>query len=177
MTRKHGPLGGSGFPGLWGRTLFLVDIENMVGSCDLSYGDVARAQRRINAAVEPRPGDHMVIAASHHNALPMFYGWSGTAQRKARSGQDGADKALLEAVADVQWVAERYHRVVVASGDNAFAFAVAALKAAGVMVVVIRPDLGFSPAMARAAGPAVVSLGSALPTNVINLFSQSKDAA
>lgn len=177
MMRKHGPLGAPGVPGLCGRTLFLVDIENMVGSCDLSYGDVAQAQRRINGAVEPRPGDHTVIAASHHNALPMFYGWAGSAQRKVRSGQDGADKALLEAVADVQWIADRYQRVVVASGDNAFAFAVAALKTAGVTVIVIRPDLGFSPAMARAAGRSVVSLRSALPANVINLFSQSKDAA
>lgn len=177
MMRKHGPSGACGFPRLCGRTLFVVDIENMVGSHDLSQGDVSKAQRRINRAVEAFEGDHTVIAASHHNALAMFYGWAGSAQRLTRSGPDGADRALLESVADIQWVAERYQSVVVASGDHAFAFAVAALKAAGVAVIVIRPDLGFSPAMARAAAADVVSLGSALPANVINLFSQSKDAA
>lgn len=177
MTRKFNPLRVFKSAGPRERTLFLIDIENMAGGSDLSYAEVAEVQCRIGDAVMSRPGDHTVIAASHHNALPMFYGWTGSAQRIARSGQDGADNALLEAVADVEWVAERYQRVVVASGDNAFAFAVAALKAAGVTVVVIRPDLGFSMAMARAAGSDVVTLGPGLPANVHNLFSKSKDAA
>ncbi|MFB9074411.1 NYN domain-containing protein [Citricoccus parietis] len=85
--------------------------------------------------------------------------------------------ALLEAVADIPWIAERYRRVVIASGDHAFTFAVASLRAAGVEVIVIRPDIGFSSALRRAAGPNVVSLGSRPPANVVNLFTHTKDAA
>jgi hypothetical protein len=177
MTRKHCPQGAPHSRDLRGRALYLVDVENMVGSSAPTPGEVARAQRRICAAVEPCPGDHTVIAASHHNARAMFFGWSGAAQRKMRSGADGADLALLESVADVRWVAERYQRVVVASGDHAFAFAVASLRAEGVEVIVIRPDIGLSPAMRLAAGPNVVHMGSALPANIVNLFTHTKDAA
>lgn len=177
MDRKHGPLRPPRFGGLRGRTLRLVDIENMVGSCQLSLGDVARARVRINAAVAPGTDDHTVIAASHYNAPAAYFGWAGPVRRLARSGQDGADLALLEVVADVGWVAARYERVVVASGDHAFAPAVAELKGAGVEVIVIRPDTGFSARMRLAAGPDVVPLGSSLPANVINLFPSSKEAA
>lgn len=177
MTRKHCPLGAPPSRDLRGRTLYLVDIENMVGRSELTGGEVAQAQNRICTAVQPRTGDHTVIAASHHNALAMIYGWIGSAQRKMRSGIDGADLALLESVADIRWVAARYRRVVIASGDHAFAFAVASLRAAGVEVIVIRPDRGLSSAIRRAAGPNVVPLGSRLPANVVNMFTHTKDAA
>jgi hypothetical protein len=177
VDRKHGPSRAPRLPGLCGRTLRLVDIENMVGSCQLSLGDVARARVRINAAIAPRAQDHTVIAASHYNAPAAYFGWTDPVRRLARSGKDGADLALLEVIADVSWVAARYDRVVVASGDHAFAPAVAELKGAGVEVIVIRPDTGFSARMRLAAGPDVVALGSSLPAKVINLFPSSKDAA
>jgi hypothetical protein len=177
MTRKHCPQGAPHSRNLRGRTLYLVDIENMVGSNEPTCGQVAQTQRRICTAIQPCAGDHTVIAASHHNALAMIYGWTGSAQRKMRSGIDGADLALLESLEDIPWVAARYQRVVIASGDHAFAFAVASLRAAGVEVVVIRPDRGLSSAIRRAAGPNVVPLGSALPINVHALFAHTKDAA
>lgn len=175
--RNTCPYGAPNARDLCGRTLYLVDIENMVGSSAPTRSEVAQIERRICAAVQPCAGDHTVVAASHHNALAMSLGWTGTAQRKWRSGIDGADLALLEAVADIPWIAERYRRVVIASGDHAFTFAVASLRAAGVEVIVIRPDIGFSSALRRAAGPNVVSLGSRLPANVVNLFTHTKDAA
>ena len=177
MTRKHCPQGASHSRDLRGRTLYLVDIENMVGSSELTDGEVVQAQHRICTAVPPRAGDHTVIAASHHNALAMIYGWTGSAQRKMRSGIDGADLALLESLADIPWVAARYRRVVIASGDHAFTFAVASLRAAGVEVVVIRPDRGLSSALRRAAGPNLVPMGSRLPSNIVNLFAHTKDAS
>lgn len=177
MTRKTCPNWAPPARDPRGRTLYLVDIENMVGSSAPTCSEVTQVERRIYAAVRPRLGDHAVVAASHHNALAMIYGWTGTAQRKMRSGIDGADLALLEAVTDTSWIAQRYRRVVVASGDHAFTFAVASLRAAGVEVIVIRPDIGLSSALRRAAGPNVVALGSRLPSNVINLFTHTKDAA
>ncbi|WP_299305878.1 NYN domain-containing protein [uncultured Brachybacterium sp.] len=177
MRTTHGPAGVSKARGWSERTLYLVDIENMVGSAELSQGDVSRTQRRIEGAIEPSAGDHTVIAASHHNAAAMHFGWAGPAQRVVRSGKDGADLALLAAVADVSWVAERYGRVVLASGDHTFTFAVTSLKNAGVEVLVIRPDLGFSSALRRVAGADVTPLGSTIPATIINLFTRTKDAA
>lgn len=177
MTTKTCPNGAPHVRNLCGRTLYLVDIENMVGRSELTHEQVAQTQRRIHAAVQPAKGDHTEIAASHHNALAMIYGWHGSARRQMRSGCDGADRALLDAIADAEWVAKRYSRVVIASGDHAFAFAVAALQALGVEVIVLRPDRGFSSAMRLAAGGNVRPLGSPLPTNVYTLFAHTKDAA
>lgn len=177
MKWQHSPSRATQAHGLHGRTLYLVDIENMVGSWQLAVADVAKTRARIHAAVAPRDDDHTVIAANHYNAPAAYFGWTGSAQRLARSGKDGADTALLEVIADAAWVANRYSRVVVASGDHAFAYAVAALKAAGLEVIVVRPDTGFSNQMRLVAGQDVVRLGSPLPANVINLFRTSKDVA
>lgn len=64
----------------------------------------------------------------------------------AREGPDGADLALLDEVRDYKWVAERFHRIVIGSGDGIFAELAAALTGLGVHVgVVSRPDaLSFS---------------------------------
>ncbi|MGW1799206.1 NYN domain-containing protein [Streptomyces sp. NPDC001984] len=158
-----------------GRALYLIDIENMACSCKVSVAEVAKIRTRVHAAVGPVLGDHTVIAASHRNAPATYFGWTGSVQRLARSGKDGADTALLEVIEDAAWVASRYTRVVIASGDHAFAYAVAALKAAGCEVIVIPPDTGFSLKMRVAAGPDVVRLGSAIPANVISLFRTTKD--
>lgn len=160
-----------------GRTLYVIDVENMAGSCELSAVDVAKIRTRIHMTVEPRSGDHTVIGASHFNAAAAYFGWSGTVQRLARSGKDGADMALLDAISDVSWIADHYDRIVLASGDHAFAYAVAALKAEGVQVIVIRPDAGFSNRMRLVAGPDLMLLKSPAPTNVINLFRTNKKAA
>lgn len=176
MKKKHSPLRACEVHGLCRRTLYLVDIENMACSSHLTHEDVARTQRRIHGAVEPQRGDHTVIAASHHNALATYFGWTGSAQRRARSGHDGADMALLEVIEDIEWVVSRYQRVVVASGDHIFAFAVAQLKAAGLEVIVIPPDRGLSTEMRLAAGPHLKHLGPSVPTNITQLFTRMKDA-
>jgi hypothetical protein len=177
MKRQYSPSGASEARRLRARTLFLIDLENAARSCDLSLADVARTQARIMAAVPRGEYDHTVVAVSHHNALAAYFGWSGPTQRLARSGQDGADTALLEVVADHSWVASRYDRVVVASGDHAFAEAVAALKATRLHVIVIAPDTGLSARMKLAAGPDRVPLGSPIPANVTSLFRATMDTA
>ncbi|MDQ4489819.1 NYN domain-containing protein [Sinomonas sp. ASV486] len=176
MDRQYSPSRATKVRGLRGRTLYVVDLENMACTCEPSAGDVARIRTRIHAAVEPGHGDHTVIAVSHHNAPAAYFGWTGSAQRLARSGKDGADTALLEVIEDILWVAAHYDQVVLASGDHAFAYAVAALKAAGIRVVVISPDRGFSEQMRLAAGRDLVRLGPSIPSNVIALFTETKDA-
>jgi hypothetical protein len=177
MKRQYSPSRATKARGLRGRTLYLIDLENMAGSSELCFADVAKAQVRIRGAVTPAVTDHTVIASSHHNAAASYFGWTGSAQRLARSGQDGADDALLEVVSDVTWIAARYDHVVIASGDHAFASAVAALKAAGCRVTVVAPDVGLSNRMRLAGGEDVVSMASAIPDNVISIFRTSKDVA
>lgn len=160
-----------------GRTLYLIDIENMVGRSALTISDVTKMQHRINSAIRPSEGDHTVIAASHHNAPAMMFGWRGSAERKMQSGADGADRALLDSLNDIQWIAAHYQRVVITSGDHAFTFPVRSLNCAGIETLVIPPDIGCSGVLRRAAGTNLVPLGSAHPTSIINLFPTSKDAA
>lgn len=177
MNRQFSPYRASKAPGLRGRTLYVVDVENMVGSCELTAAEVIGVQGRIYSVVRPENGDHTVIAASHHNATAAYFGWVGPVQRLARSGKDGADSVLLEAIGDIAWIAAHYDRIVLASGDHIFANAVAALKAAGVRVIVIAPDAGLSSRMRLAAGPNLLRLGATIPTNVRTLFHSKKDAA
>ncbi|KUG56312.1 hypothetical protein AVL61_16840 [Kocuria rosea subsp. polaris] len=160
------------------RTLFVVDIENMVGtSAPLTPAQVGRAQARINAAVRFEAGDHTVIASNKVNAAAVCFTWSGPTSRRIRSGKDGADEALLEELRDPAWVAAHYDHVVIASGDHAFANAVTAIRIAGCSVTVIAPDVGLSKRMCLAAGPDLIHLGSPIPANVITLFRTVKEVA
>lgn len=62
-------------------------------------------------------------------------GWKGS-RLVARSGENGADLALLEVLARER-VEERFDEVVLVSGDGIFTDVVAALSAAGVHVTVV----------------------------------------
>jgi len=158
------------------RTLCLVDIENMACSSEVAASKVNHIQRLVNRTVDLRDDDHVVIASSHHNAVATCYGWQGSAQRRIRSGHDGADIALLDVIADPEWVAARYQRVVIASGDHIFSWAVARLKAAGLDVVVIAPPVGLSKRLRLAAGPAVRPLGFGFASEIHTLYTRSKDS-
>lgn len=177
MHRQLSPLRAPKARGLRGRTLYLIDIENMAGTSEPTMAEVISIQSRIRWTVPPDNGDHTVIASSHHNAAATYFGWTGPAQRLARSGKDGADTALIEAISDTAWIADHYNSVVIASGDHIFAPAVAALKTARIHVIVIAPDSGLSPRMRLAAGPDLVWLENAVPSETASMFSTEKDAA
>ncbi|WP_421735703.1 NYN domain-containing protein [Cellulomonas sp.] len=171
-------IGWSPFPPAGPRTLFIYDIENVIGAgAHITAAQVGRAQARLNAAVPVRPGDHTVIACNGANAAAVHLSWAGSADRRVRSGRDGADAALLEAIDDAKWVAARYKRVVIATGDGGFAEAVASLKAAGCTVVVIAPDVGLSKRMRLAAGPHLVQLGSSVPVSSIHMHESTREVA
>lgn len=159
------------------RTLHLVDLENIAQASAITATCAAVAQRLIEAAVPATGGGHVIVAASHFNGEAMCFGWSGSAQRLLRSGVDGADLALLDAVSDARWVAARYHHVVVASGDHAFAFAVAALKAAGCRVTVVSHASSLSRSLRLAAGPDLVLLPEVAAAGTVGPEPTSKDVA
>jgi hypothetical protein len=80
--------------------------------------------------------DQIVLATSHHAAAPAWFSWPATARRLVRSGQNGADLALLHVLA-CESVAARFDRVVIGSGDGIFAYEAARLQAVGVAVTVV----------------------------------------
>lgn len=120
------------------RTLHLIDIENLTGSSSPSADEV-RDCRDLYEGAFVGDLDLVVIACSHH-AFPAV-GWEWRSARHIlRSGEDGADLALLDVIA-LEGVAERFDNVVVASGDGIFANAVSRLGAAGVHVTAVsRPE-------------------------------------
>lgn len=118
-----------------------------------------------------------MIACNGTNAAAVHLSWTGTATRRVRSGRDGADAALLELIDDAKWVAARYGRVVIATGDGGFAEAVASLKAAGCTVVVIAPDTGLSKRMRLAAGPHLVRLAPSEAVSSLNKHEPTEEIA
>jgi hypothetical protein len=129
-TRGAGSVGG--------RTLHLVDVDNLLG--DPCTTDVARVDllfrdyRRISNFV---PGDHVVVATGC-NAQHVFAvesAWPTVCHRR-RAGADGADMALLD---EADWAASsmRYDRVVIGSGDRIFLEALDRLRAVDLAVDVV----------------------------------------
>jgi hypothetical protein len=119
-----------------GRTLHLIDIENLAGAPRLDRTAAEHTVTAYRRRITVREGDHVVVAADVRNAVAAGLAWPG-AQLKAGTGPDGADIALLDAVADTPWIATHYSRVVIGSGDHAFAGLAVALRALGVAVVVV----------------------------------------
>jgi hypothetical protein len=130
------------------RTLHLLDIENLAGGVRRGVGPsprdafpaAIRAYERTIAIAEADQAVvacHSTLAFDAHRAIPR-------AILKVRDGADGADQALLDAVADVDWVATRFDRVVIGSGDAIFLPLVRRLQGRGVSVGAIARVASFS---------------------------------
>jgi len=118
-----------------GRALHLVDIENLAGGSGASPSDVDAALAGYERTVRFGAGDHRVVACGRGLVYPVADRWPGALVRVAR-GIDGADRLLLQAGAAGP-AAARFDRVVVASGDHAFAPLVGELARLGVDVAVV----------------------------------------
>lgn len=99
-----------------GRTLHLVDLENLAGGSSASPADVDGAISSYERIAPFGVHDHRVVACGKGLVFPVGDRWPGALVRYAR-GIDGADRLLL-AAADPVDVAARFDRVVVASGDG-----------------------------------------------------------
>lgn len=116
------------------RTLHLIDIENLTGSASPTSLEVGLC-RELYEATFVGESDLVVIACSHHAFPAVAWEWP-RARHLLRSGENGADLALLEVIA-LEGVSERFGSVVVASGDGIFADCAARLGAAGVHVTAV----------------------------------------
>lgn len=121
-----------------GRTLHLVDIENLCGGTDTGDAAVGEAVDRYRRTIRVAEDDHVIVGSGPTFALAAKRAWP-SAQLVVGRGVDGADVALLHA-ADPIFVADHYDRVVVASGDHAFAGLVVDLRSRGTAVLVVIRD-------------------------------------
>ncbi|MGA7436095.1 MAG: NYN domain-containing protein [Solirubrobacterales bacterium] len=131
------------------RAFHVIDIENIIRNPRPTLNEVRQAKETYLAADHYRSGDLVVIACNHGAASAVAFGWP-EARLILRSGKDGADLALLQAL-DEGDIPNRYSVTIVASGDGIFADAVSLLGRQGVEVTVIYPTDGISRRLEMAA--------------------------
>lgn len=133
MSRKTSSRNGY-VAGHVGRKLFLVDIENYCGGPVLTEEDVAFVKEDLSETCGVSESDLVVIGTSHSsNLLYSEIGWP-SARQVIMFGHDGADKALIDAVAEYR--IETFAEVVLLSGDGIFSGVVETIRRIGVSVAV-----------------------------------------
>lgn len=133
-----------------GRTLHLVDLENLCGGPD----QVTAEKHTVADLYQLKAGiardDHVVVATNPSALVHCFDIFPGS-QLVGQHGPDGADSALLEILGEIDWIAKRYDRVIVGSGDHCFAPSAAALRARGILVGVVAREGSLSRSLAARA--------------------------
>lgn len=145
------------------RGLHLIDIENLAGDGKPSFDQIRGVQGSYAGCLAFGALDQVVVASSHLTLLSAALGWPH-ARYRVRSGRDGADLELLD-ILEYEKVAARFTRVIIGSGDGAFARAAARLAAAGVQVIVVSRRDSLSARLALAASE-VIYLDQAQPAAV-----------
>ena len=118
-----------------GRSLNLIDIENLMGNPRGGRELIEVVQFAYQVAVPIRVHDHLVIACNPGLARNLI-GTQFRGQLLVRGGPDGAEATLL-AYAEPAHLSTRYDTVYIGSGDHIFAQLAADLRLRGVEVVVV----------------------------------------
>lgn len=117
------------------RALVLLDLENLAGDPLVGLAAAQEVVRRVLRSAEIRTGDHVIVGCNPRLGLTAAAACPG-ARLVIGCGPDGADRALLATV-EPDDAARRFERVVIGSGDHAFAPLARALRLRGVDVTVI----------------------------------------
>lgn len=133
-----------------GRSLHLIDIENLMGGPFAGGAALKEASEAYRVAARVGGCDHVVVGANPSLAVEAGLEWPG-ARLLVRGGPDGADLALEESVEEVIWHAQRYDRVVIGSGDGRFSEVARSFKAAGIPVGVVARERSLALVLAQAA--------------------------
>lgn len=116
------------------RKLFVVDIENAVGTGVIDEESCKGVKSRIERTYHPGGGDLTVVGVSHKNNLFPAHAWDG-ARVVIREGHNGADLALEDVLINEN-VENRFGEVVIVSGDGLFSEQASRLRSMGVRVTV-----------------------------------------
>ena len=142
------------------RTLHLVDIENLCGDGFPDHDAAVSMLSSYSVAAKLGADDFGFASANRHLTKYLAYDLPETLRWVPGGiGPDAAEQALLDHT-DSAFVARRYDRVVIGSGDHAFADLAASLVAAGREVVVVAVDGSLSRKL-RGAASSVVLLPAA----------------
>lgn len=121
-----------------GRTLLLIDLENVVGHGRMTAEDATTAWADVTAQIPVAASNTAVVATGRSSAAHAAFAVRPHRLRVGR-GVDGADLQLLQVLA-TEPVADRYDTVVLVSGDGIFTDAIARLADDGVRVVVVAQE-------------------------------------
>ncbi|ABL80545.1 MULTISPECIES: NYN domain-containing protein [unclassified Nocardioides] len=103
-----------------GRAIHLIDAENLLGGPNAAPEAFIEMWRVYRGGIVSTTSDQFVLAGSSfffRNVLPALAGLG--AQLLVRDGEDGAELALLDGL-NLTHAADRFDRVVIASGDGMF---------------------------------------------------------
>lgn len=119
-----------------GRTMMLVDIENLCGTGLVGVADVIAVKEMLWRVVElPRQAQVTVATSAPATIVDAGRAWP-EARALFRPGHDGADHCLLAVIREEN-LGKRFAHVVIASGDGIFSAGVGQLRAQGVLVTVV----------------------------------------
>src|SRR5215213_11074025 len=123
-----------------GRSLHLVDLENLVGDPRAEAEPALDTFAAYLELAQWDDGDHVILATNPWLMARVVFDLPVECSRHAVHGRDGADTMLLS-LAPPEYVVKRYGRLVVGSGDAIFARRAEAVRDGGLAVdVVARPD-------------------------------------
>lgn len=133
------------------RSIHAIDLQNLLGGTEASHEEIVNCFHLWSAhVVGVKPGDRVVVATSHRMAHTAWFALPAQGiQRVVRSGPDGADLALLDAI-DLDRDARRFSRLIIGSGDGIFASLATAAASQGVLVEQIVGRGGNAAALASA---------------------------
>jgi hypothetical protein len=123
------------------RTLHLIDLENLLGDQRKDPSVAAVGLNRYLELAVWRPGDHVLVAAHHEIIKSFAFDPPVACNAHAVCGPDAADEVLLEN-APAEFVARRYGRLVIGSGDHKFVRRARELRDRRVGVLVVAPAGG-----------------------------------
>lgn len=149
-----------------GRRLVLVDIENVVGGAVHSAEEALWARQEVESMIGLQVLDQVIVGTSHIGLFSAHAAWPNS-RLEVRSGENGADLALLE-VMERENIHQRFEELVLISGDGIFTEEVSRLGGLGVRVTV----LGHIGGVAKR-----LSMAAAETLNFTSLITQTGDAA
>lgn len=117
-----------------GRTLVLVDIENLAGNGRLTPAATRDSAALVQAAI-PAVDTQVIVACNKLNIVNVMFDWPD-ARILVGLGPHAADLALIDAI-NHENVEARFARVIIGSGDGIYAEPAARLAATGIDVTVL----------------------------------------
>ena len=131
-----------------GRTLLLVDLENLAGGPHVPLDSMLSSVAQFSRLSGLGPGD-LAVVGTNPGLLSQASQLMPRARLVTQAGPDGADLALLREVRDLLWVAQRFDRVVIGSGDGIFSNVAQGLRNLGIAVGVVGPHGGIATRLAQ----------------------------